>query len=250
MMIEDLKGGCLFARLSEEQLKRVSSKARRIVLQEGQCLFTQGEKAERFFLLVRGQIKLFRLSPQGDEKVIEVLLPCSTFGEALMFLDLPRYPVSAAALSPTELIAIDAHDFADMLRSSVDTCFLLLGDMSQRLRGLIREIDELSLQNATCRVAGYFLQQAPADGNEFDLGVPKNVVASRLSIKPETFSRIIKNLSSEGLITVEGTHVILHDRQRLGVRANVCAERRDYLQSTFQFLSNFPERSKPPVFRN
>ncbi|MGQ9659954.1 MAG: Crp/Fnr family transcriptional regulator [Thermochromatium sp.] len=109
-----------------------------------QLLFSQGDPASRFYLLLSGQMRLFRLSPEGAEKVIEIVSPGQTFAEALMFLNAPRYPVCAAALADSELIAIDSSDFAAMLRESVDTCFVLLGALSQRLRGLIGEIDALA----------------------------------------------------------------------------------------------------------
>ncbi|MGD8843570.1 MAG: Crp/Fnr family transcriptional regulator [Gammaproteobacteria bacterium] len=236
-MIDDLKKGLLFAHLSDEQLQRVARGARHLRLGEGEPLFEQGGRAERFYLLLAGLIKLYRLSPAGNEKVIEVVTPGSTFAEALMFLDHPHYPVGAAALSDAELISVDAHDFAAMLRESVDTCFLLLGDMSQRLRGLLREIDDLSLHSATCRVAGYLLSQAPEDNSEFELNVPKQILASRLSVKPETFSRIIRNLTERGYITVAGNRVRIEKRDAMHDVADVCALPQDALQSTFMYPS-------------
>lgn len=221
-MIDDLKHGMLFARLSDEQLQRVASHARRLRLNEGEPLFEQGDLADRFFLVLTGQIKLYRLSSAGNEKVIEIVLPGHTFAEALMFLERPRYPVGAMALQPAELISLDARDFVDMLSESVQTCFLLMGDMSQRLRGLIQEIDELSLHSATCRVAGYLLTQAESVG-EFELQIPKQTLASRLSVKPETFSRIIKELSNKGVLKVKGSRVRIHDWSALREIAEVCA---------------------------
>ncbi|GAB6044162.1 Crp/Fnr family transcriptional regulator [Endothiovibrio diazotrophicus] len=243
-MIEELKTGFLFAGLSEEQLARVAARARRLSLEEGEALFEQGDAAERFFLVLSGQIKLYRLSPEGNEKVIEVVVPGSTFAEALMFLHRPRYPVGAQALYAAELISIDAADFAAMLRESVDTCFLLLGDMSQRLRGLIREIDDLSLHSATCRVAGYLVSNRPEVGDEFSLEIPKQVLASRLSVKPETFSRIIKSLAVEGIIEVKGSRVKINDGEALQRVADVCALPHDRLQSTFLYPC------KPSFVRN
>jgi CRP-like cAMP-binding protein len=234
-LVEDLRQGMLFARLTPEQLHRVAARARRMRLGEGRSLFEQGDAAGRFYLVLSGYIKLFRLSAEGNEKVIEVVSPGSTFAEALMFLDRPRFPVSAATLSEVELISIDAGDFAAMLRGSVDTCFLLLGDMSQRLRGLIQEIDHLSLQSATARVAGYLLKRAPADAEHFELEVPKGVVASRLSVKPETFSRIIKSLSDQGLLAVRGSRVEVLDRDGLERLADVGALGPDALEDTFLY---------------
>jgi len=214
-MIEEMRTGLLLSGLSEEQLKRVARHASRMKLDEGQMLFSQGDPAERFYLVLRGQIRLFRLSPEGAEKVIEIVAPGQTFAEALMFLSAPRYPVCAAALSPTELIGIDARDFSRMLRKSIDTCFVLLGVLSQRLRGLVGEIDNLTLHTAASRVARYLLMKLPAERRALNLDVRKGVIASRLSIKPETFSRVEKGLSAQGIIEVHGSHVTILDLQAL-----------------------------------
>jgi len=234
-MIDDLKKGLLFSHLAADQLERVAGRARRVTLADGESLFEQGDRADRFYLLLGGQIKLYRLSPAGNEKVIEVVTPGSTFAEALMFLDRPHYPVGAQALAASTLISVDAHDFSAMLRESVDTCFLLMGDMSQRLRGLIREIDDLSLHSATCRVAGYLLAQAAERGDEFELNVPKQILASRLSVKPETFSRIIRNLSEQGLIRIDGNRVSVRQGEAMRNVADACALPQDALHSTFLY---------------
>jgi CRP-like cAMP-binding protein len=232
-VIDELRSAYLLANLSPEQFERVARKARHVSLGEGKVLFSQGDPAERFFFLLQGQVKLYRLSAEGNEKIIEIVGPGHTFAEALMFLARPRYPVSCAALAPAELIAIDAADFTAMLRESVDTCMMLLGELSQRLRGLIAEIDRLSLQSATCRVAGYLLAKAPADADEYQLDVPKGVVASRLSVKPETFSRIVKHLSDSGIIAVHGGLIRILDRNALRHEAEAYGTLADAVESPF-----------------
>ena len=102
-----------------------------------------------------------------------------------------------------------------MLRESVDSCFLLMGSMSYRLRALIREIDALSLDTGTVRTVAYLLHQAPPDRSSFELKVAKSVIASRLSVKPETFSRILKNLHDRKIISIEGRNVTIHDREAM-----------------------------------
>jgi len=213
--IDELRSGLLLSGLTDEQLKRVACHASRIRLDEGQMLFSQGDPAERFYLVLKGQMRLFRLSPDGAEKVIEIVAPGHTFAEALMFLKAPRYPVCGAALSPVEIIAMDARDFTAMLHESVDTCFLLLAALSMRLRGLIGEIDNLTLHTATSRVARYLVSKLPTAHRALDLDVRKGVLASRLSVKPETFSRVVKNLSDQGIIEVHGSHVTILDQNAL-----------------------------------
>ncbi len=213
----------LFQRLNEQQMERVLQRAKPIELGDGDPLFEQGDSASRFYLVLRGRMKLFRLAPDGNEKIIELVDSGNIFAEALMFLDQPRYPVGAQALGVCSLISVDAQDFSALLKDSVDLCLALLGDMSFRLRGLIREIDDITLHSATCRVAAFILSHAPVDATEFDLNMPKHVIASRLSIKPETFSRIIKNLKSRNIVRLQGSHVQLLDRDALAEVADVCA---------------------------
>ena len=214
-MLDDLRAAPLLSRLTDEQLERVRMRAVQRRLDEGELLFAQGAPAERFYLVQSGQMRLFRLAPDGSEKVIEIVSPGQTFAEALTFMDTPRYPVSAAALAPARLIAIDARDFAAMLRGSVETCFVVMGALSQRLRALIGEIDELTLHSAKGRVARWLLARCPAERRALVLDVPKGVLASRLSIQPETFSRVAKQLASDGVIEVQGAHVTVLDREAL-----------------------------------
>lgn len=216
---DDLRRGPLLRPLDREQLERIARHALRLLLRDDEALFQQGDKAERFYLVLKGQIKLYRLSPDGNEKVIEIVTPGNTFAEALMFLNRPHYPVGATAIGHAELISIDAADFVSMLRESVETCFLIMGDMSRRLRGLIGEIDNLSLHSAGCRVADYLLRRAEQEGDVFDLGVPKLVIASRLTVKPETFSRIIRELSDRNLIRVQARRIEVLDRAALSAAA-------------------------------
>lgn len=222
-MENELKRHYLFQRLSDEQYAQVLARSKLIHLDDGQSLFQQGDPATRFYLVQEGRIKLFRLAPEGNEKVIELVDAGNLFAEALMFLNAPRYPVCAGALGETTVISVDAAHFLSLLRESVDLCLALLADMSFRLRALIREIDDLSLHSATCRVAAFLLSRAPEDQMEFELDVPKHVIASRLSVKPETFSRIIKNLKSKEVVEIRGSRVRLLDREALRQVADVCA---------------------------
>lgn len=219
-VIEDLSQNHLFSGLGEAELNRVAQHATLVKLKNGEALFEQGDLATRFYLVRNGQIKLFRLSPAGNEKIVDIVTPGNTFAEALMFLERPYYPVGAQALQTSEVISIDAVDFSRMLKESVDSCFVLLGSLSQRLRALLHEIDELSLHSGTSRVAAYFLEHDPGDGATFFLPAPKQVIASRLSVKPETFSRIIKNLSDKAMIRIDGNLVTIVDREQLEMAAD------------------------------
>lgn len=208
----------LFSVLDNEQLATMLRNTRAFKLQEGETLFEFGQHAERFYLVVRGQIKLFRVSEEGNEKIIEIVSPGKIFAEAVMFMQHGRYPVSAAALQTSELYGFENRSFFSMLRDSNRLCLKLLADLSMRLHARLNEIDNLSLQNATFRVIGYMLDLLPdprAESAVLDLAVPKQVIASRLSITPETLSRILRTMARDDIISINGRIIAIKSVRRL-----------------------------------
>ena len=210
----------LFSGLDDAQLERVRRHSHVADLLEGESLFYQGDEANSIFLVLSGRIKLSLMSPEGKEKVIDLVEAGSTFAEALMFLDEPHYPVTATALKSGRVIVISSREFKSMLHESIDSCFLLLGRMSARIRSLIQEIDALSLETGTVRTVNYLLSHAPEEGDCYDLDIAKSVIASRLSVKPETFSRILKHLNEQQIVTIDGRRVTIHDRDAM---IHICA---------------------------
>lgn len=225
-LVAALKRATIFNRLSVAQLTALARHSRTIALAAGEVLFQQGTKADALFLLARGQLKLYRISPAGQEIIIEVIEPGTTFGETRVFLKHPRFHLSCAALVDSEVIAVDGKAFLTVLQFSVETCLLLLGEISERAEHLVDEIDRLALQSSTCRVAGYLLGQLPPGRNEYLLKVPKGVLATRLAIRAETLSRILKQLAEEGVVSVSGRNIVhVHSREKLQRLASQAARR-------------------------
>jgi len=223
----ELEAVYLFRALDDAQRAAMAKVTERMTLAPGRRLFNQGDEVRRFFLVESGCVKLYRLSADGDEKVIDLVAPGHTFAEAAMFMDRRTgYPVNAEAVELTRLLGFDAATFLSLLEESTASCLALLGVMARRLRFQVNEIDRLALQNATARFISYMLDPADSeirDGKRIELPVPKNVLASRLSIQPETFSRILSRLSGAGLIRVEKQAIILLDVK--GLRDQVMAPR-------------------------
>lgn len=211
---QDLRNVYLFESLDDEQLDRVIKSAHNVSLAAHERLFDRGECADRFYLLCSGQLKLFQVSIEGYEKIFEIIQPGQTFAEAIMFMEQHRYPVSVEALFDSNLLSFDMRTFRNILKQSNDTCFHLMSTMSQRLHARLREINSLALQNATYRLVNYLLEQIPdgaSDKPDIHLVTQKSVIAARLSIQPETFSRILSRLSKNGIISVSRQDISVHN---------------------------------------
>ncbi|MCW9024310.1 MAG: Crp/Fnr family transcriptional regulator [Gammaproteobacteria bacterium] len=212
--IEELKRIYLFDALNDTQLEKMLQSAIMVNLAAKEILFEARQPAQRFYLVRSGQIKLYSISADGDEKVMEIVYPCQTFAEAIMFMQKHLYPVSAEAIKKTELISFSMSVFKEILEESKETCFHLMATMSRRLHSRIGEINNLTLHNATYRLVVFLLEQLPSEAvelSEIHLTTPKSVVASRLAIQPETFSRILTRLAGKGLIEVHGNDILLLD---------------------------------------
>ena len=215
----ELRRHPLFGGLNDEQLSRLLKTAQVIRLEEHQQLFQCQQHARQFFMVRNGTIRLYLSSPDGSEKVIHLITAGETFAEAITFMDSQVYPVNASALDSCEVLAFSNDTFRAILRDSTDTCFRLMADMSTWLKRQLAEIDALTLQNATLRFTNYLLHRAPAGAQHavtIKLGAPKQVIASRLSIKPESLSRILRNLQQEGHISVEDNLIHIRDISALG----------------------------------
>lgn len=222
--IDRLRDLYLFAAMDDPQLASVRRTMRIRELDEGERLFDFGQPCTQFFYLESGQVKLFRNSADGSEKVIEVLRAGDTFAEAVMFMRHAKgYPVSAEAIAASRVWSFDSATMVGLLRDSVDSCFQLLANLSIRLRQQVDEIERLTLHSATFRVVNFLLRQVPDEvepGTEVHLSMPKNVLASRLAIQPETFSRILARLAKGGLVRVHRNDVVLEDLDRLRTLAD------------------------------
>jgi len=211
---DELRRHPLFGGLDADQLAQLLETARVIQLDEGQQLFQCRQEARQFFMVRSGTIRLYLSAPDGTEKVIHLIAAGETFAEAITFMEGQTYPVNASALDACEVLAFSNKTYRTILQGSTDTCFRLMADMSKWLKRQITDIDALTLQNATLRFTNYLLHQVPA-GTQHEatitLGAPKHVIASRLSIQPESFSRILRNLQSKGHITVDGNLIHIKD---------------------------------------
>lgn len=205
----------LFGELADDEIARVSRYTRERRVARGEVLFQRGDRAHGFFFVVAGQVKLAFSSAQGTEKVVEIVGPMQSFGEAVMFMN-GTYPVFAEALADSVLIQISQGVVTELIDQDSTFAHKLLAGMAIRLHNLVRDVETYSLRSSMQRVIGYLLQLGDSDKPcEISLPTSKRVIASRLNLTPETLSRIFHELSEAGLISVMGKRVTLHDPGRL-----------------------------------
>jgi CRP-like cAMP-binding protein len=215
---ELLQRHALFVALDAARFEQVATAAQAVRLDTQQLLFQRGDRARTFYVVAEGQVKLFMESPRGDEKVLELINPGRSFAEAVMFMQAPMYPVSAVATEPTTLIAVPNAAFLDVLKDDMASALELLGILSQRLHAQVQEIESLTLESAGSRLIRHLVRRAVRDDDGRLLvhhEETRQVLASRLSIKPETLSRLIRSLADAGLVETAGRDLVILDLDAL-----------------------------------
>ena len=201
----------LFQGLAPQELSRIARGTRELHPKKGEILFHKGDSCSGFHLLVYGQIKLAFTSSQGSEKVVEIISQGQSFGEAIMFMEKP-YIVFAQALTDCLLLHISKAAVFEELQRDHNLCRKMLAGMAMRLHQLMNDVESYSLHSGKQRIIGYLLRELPEceqDSINVSITLPTNkgVIASRLNLTQEHFSRILHELSELGLIVVEGRKI-------------------------------------------
>lgn len=209
---EIMKTAPLFRDLNQADFLQIVENTSSCQLRNGETLFRQHDSAKEFFYVVKGKMKISLLSIEGSEKVVDIINEGNSFGEAIIFRGMDGYPVNGEALADSVLLRFNAATYIEVLSNSPKACIQVMARLSERLHWLMNEMERLSLHNATYRLISYLLENIPAEtieSTEVSLSIPKHVVASRISVTPETLSRTLKRLSKEGLLEVHDKHIIL-----------------------------------------
>lgn len=210
----------LFSDIGRPELERLATGCHLRRVERGEMVFRMGEPCESFQVVATGQVKLFVISPAGQEKVIELIGPGGSFAEALMFLGKPCM-VNAQALADSVLLVVQREAVVEELQRDPRFAMRMLAGLSRRLHGLVHDVQAYSLQSGLQRVIGYLLRDQMAEdcvtGEVLTVSLPvsKATVASRLSLTPEYFSRVLRELEEARLIEVDKRDIRILDPQRL-----------------------------------
>jgi CRP/FNR family transcriptional regulator len=205
----------IFSALDDQAVEQVLSRCHTIRRQAGTMLFASGEPAERFFLILAGKVKLYQLSPRGDQQILHLYGPGMTFAEAAV-LSGTAYPAFAEVVEEAELLAVGRTEIRRAVEANPDLALGMLAGMSAKLREFNRLIEDLSLKSVPGRLAGLLLRLADQAGaDRFDLPQTKRELAGQIGTVPETLSRTLAKLKSAGLIAVRGRNMEIRDRQGL-----------------------------------
>ncbi len=178
-------------------------------------LFSAGDRAESVFVVLSGAVRLGALDREGNETILDLVGPGTSFGEAALFAN-RRYPVQAEALGGTRLVSINGAGFLKAMLENKALAFEMLGSMGRWQLRLMAELRQLRLQSPAQRLGLYLLLSVEEAAPDASIRLPyrKNMMAKRIGITPESFSRALSRLSQFG-VESRGETIVIRDVEAL-----------------------------------
>lgn len=194
----------VFAGLTEDEQRRVAGVARPVRLQVGELAYSASDEAARLLVVHTGRLKIFRISPDGTEQLVRVLGPGEFTGETAVFTGQPPGDF-AAALDDCQVCAFRHDDLLALVRKYPETGVRMLATVSARLAATEDRLNSLTSRDVESRLAGYLLglPGANVDGAQtVHLPMAKKDIASLIDTTPESLSRALASLATQGLIRI------------------------------------------------
>ncbi len=199
----------LFPLITLEEIHQLFPKAAEIAYPSDTLLFREGEKPEYLYILLRGRLQLFKYDNKANEITLHYFEPVSLIAE-LAILQEFTYPASARFIADGTVLKISVGEFCSVLQKNVRANHLLLQSLIQKLQILNMTISRTLTMDAVQRVA-HFLYHMPNSCPN----LKHHQIASMLSLRPETFSRVLRQFKDEGILDSESGHIHLQQRELL-----------------------------------
>ena len=201
-----IKSISLFKNCSAAFFEKMSIQAIAKHYTKGQLLFIAHDQAERFYIVREGWVKLFRETLDGSQAVLDILTKGHIFAETAIF-ESGVYPYSAEAIEDLEVVSIPLAVLKTEIETNNQMALDMLESMSRYRRQQEQEIEHISVQNAPQRIGCFLLRLVDQNANgavKIQLPYDKMLVASRLGMQPETFSRALNKLKEKTGAKIQG----------------------------------------------
>lgn len=209
----------LFATLSERTLLQLGRIALRRTYAPGTLILLEGEPCTAVFFIITGQVRIYRLSPQGRQQVLAILGAGQSFNTVPPFVPEATNPASVEAVGETTVLTLRKEDFLQLVRRCADLSWAILEDFAVRLLHLTDLVEDLALRSVRGRLARFLLEQA--DGVQTTRPWTQDEIAAHLGTVRDVVGRSLRGLAEAGLVRMERGRIVLLDREGLEAEAEL-----------------------------
>ncbi|MCF8002231.1 MAG: Crp/Fnr family transcriptional regulator [Halanaerobiales bacterium] len=216
-----LKDLTVFSRLESDELELVCQSSFEKYYQKGEIIFFENDDYGGLYLLVSGRVKLSMLSPEGKEKVLNILQEGDIMGE-VSFFDLDPHPITAEAMENARIVIIPREKLEDIITKKPGLALKIIESLAKKTRLLTSQVRELVFHDAAGRMASLLSRFADDFGVEInggkmiDIILTHKEIANLIGSSRVTVTKIINNFIDEGVIKMHKRKIVIVDEEKLG----------------------------------
>lgn len=207
-----LQDQTLFSGLSDEELARIVEIMGIRQYKRNEVVFLEGDPGDSFYLVLVGEIRIYKLSPDGREKTLALIGVGDFFGE-MALLDQKLRSASAETTIKTSLGVIHREHFTQLIYQYPGIALKLIVQLGERLRLANYQIESLVFKDVRERVIQFLLQYAAESDGDAPVPLKKRVthqeIANLVGTSRETVTRILGQLQEEGYISTKGRMIYI-----------------------------------------
>jgi CRP/FNR family transcriptional regulator len=199
----------LVNRPTTEEVISLFSESKKISYQKDEFLFHMGEKVEYLDLLVEGKLQVFKYDNNYNEITLNFFVPTSLIAEWAVINEIP-YPASGKFITPSTIFRMPISEFKQKLHKEVKFNHLIMHSLMDKIETLNMSINRGLTMDGLQKVA-HFLYHCPDQCKD----LKQTQIASMLFLRPETFSRIIKQFKDKDIIDTDKGVIIVKTPEKL-----------------------------------
>lgn len=215
-----LKDVPLFSELSVEDFRQITALSNLLKVKKNDYIFHEGDEFKGLFVVLKGSVKIYKISKEGKEFILHFITPPNIFGDVPLFTG-GDCPADVQALEDSILLFVPKNEFLSLLENNPRLSFKIMTGFAARLKSLSVKAAELSFSEVINRLAGYLLKELEKSGTTnlpepyIKLNISIATLASYLGTISETISRAMKKLKDNKIINIHGKTIFIEDLKRL-----------------------------------
>jgi CRP-like cAMP-binding protein len=221
-----LLGTAIFRDLTRRDVEELVPAARRLTFARGEILWTEGAAATALYIVVRGQLRSYRVSRDGLELILELIPSGDSTGEVGLFHPGGVRLVSVSAMEPTVCLAIDRAPLLAFMTRHPPAMLRMLESLSETAGRAAHSLIDVAFEDIRGRVARALLDLVREHGEPAGAGVrirlklSQSTLAAMVAASRENVNRALGLLISSGAVSQRDGYFFVHDRKALEMEAN------------------------------
>ena len=203
----------LFAGLPDEDLKAISNHAITKTYAKNTVILNEGDESDSLYVILAGRVKVFLSDEDGKEVILNTQETGDYFGELALIDEAPR-SASVMTLDDSKMSIISKRDFESCLVRHPQIALVVIKGLTKRLRNLTDSVKSLALMDVYGRVARTLLSLATEQDGKMIVNqrLTQRDIAAMIGASREMVSRILKDLTIGGYITVDKKSITINEK--------------------------------------